>query len=149
MKQLIKKMLVVSCLALMALPVFANKDSEAILGVWYNTEKSAKIEIYKCGDKFCGKIIWLKEPHDASGKPKVDKENPDEALKSRPVMGMNLLSNFEYSGDNEWEEGEIYDPENGKTYSCIMSLEDSGELKVRGYIGFSLMGRTVVWTRAE
>lgn len=123
-------------------------EGDAILGDWYNTEKSGKINIYKCGNKYCGKIVWLKEPN-RDGKPKLDKNNPDSKLKSRPIIGLVILQDFEYEGDKEWEDGTIYDPENGKTYSCIMTLKDKNILQVRGYIGFSLLGRTVEWTRAQ
>jgi uncharacterized protein (DUF2147 family) len=61
-------------------------------------------------------------------------------------MGLDILSGFKFSGGNIWEDGKIYDPKNGKTYSCKMTLEGN-ELKVRGYVGFSLLGRTTVWTR--
>ena len=64
------------------------------IGVWFNTEKDAKVEIYKCGDKYCGKIIWLKFPNNEEGTPKMDKNNPDDKLKKRAVLGLNLLSGF-------------------------------------------------------
>jgi len=78
-------------------------------------------------------------------------ENPDEELQKRPIMGLELLSNFEFDGDDEWEDGDIYDPKSGKTYSCYMEFTDKtkNELKVRGYIGVSLLGRTTYWTRVE
>jgi len=135
----------------LSLPILVNaqKEGDKLLGLWFNTEKDAKIEIYKCGDKYCGKIVWLKTPNNENGTPKVDKDNPDEKLKKRPIMGLNLLSGFEYAGDGEWEEGEIYDPKEGKTYSCVITFEDAKTLNVRGYVGFSLIGRTVEWTRVE
>ena len=69
----------------------------------------------------------------------VSKHYKKDALK--------VLKNFEYKGDGVWEDGKIYDPENGKTYSCKMTLRDSEHLDVRGFIGFSLLGRTENWTR--
>ena len=88
----------------------------------------------------------MREPNE-NGKPKVDKNNPDDDLKSRPLVGMELLSDFEFD-DDEWEDGEIYDPESGKTYSCEMTL-DGNTLNVRGYIGVSWVGRTTEWTRSS
>lgn len=122
-------------------------DSDEVIGFWLTDDGKAKVEIYKDQGKYNGKIVWLKEPLNEAGKPKMDKENPDKALKSRPIIGMNLIQGFEYE-DGKWEMGEIYDPENGKTYSSKMTLK-RGKLEVRGYIGISMFGRTVVWTRTQ
>lgn len=121
---------------------------EAILGTWLTNEGKAKIEISRYGDKYSGKIIWLKTPLDENGKPKVDKKNPDASKRNLPLIGLSNLLGFTYSGDNEYEDGTIYDPANGKTYSCEMKLEGD-ILKVRGYIGFTLLGRTETWVRAK
>jgi uncharacterized protein (DUF2147 family) len=123
------------------------QDADAILGKWYNTEKDAIVEISKEGQKYNGKITWLKEPQE-NGKPKVDKNNSDKSKRDRPIMGMKLLNNFTHKG-NSWEGGEIYDPKNGKTYSCIIKMKNKDVLEVRGYVGISLVGRTVEWTRAK
>ena len=123
-----------------------------ILGVWLNEDKDAHIRIYKESEKYFGKIIWLKEPIDeVTGEPKLDDENEDPDLRTRPVMGLMLLHDFEFDGDEEWKDGKIYDPKNGKTYSCYMEFRDDtrDNLKVRGYIGFSMIGRTTYWTRVE
>jgi len=128
-------------------------NADDILGVWLNEDKDAHVDIYKEGDKFYGKIVWLDEPIDEeTGKPKLDDENEDESLRSRPIMGLLLLRDFEFDGDDEWEDGRIYDPKNGKDYKCYMEFpdeDDKNTLKVRGYIGFSMIGRTTYWTRVE
>jgi len=122
--------------------------ADDVLGIWYNEEKDAKVEIYKEKDQYFGKIIWLEEPIDPeTGEPKLDDENPDEELQKRPVMGLLLVKDFVYDGDGVWEDGEIYDPKSGNTYSCYMKLEDMNKLKVRGFIGISWIGRTTYWTR--
>ncbi len=141
------------CLLSCLLPtqVFAQVKANDILGVWLNEDKDANIKIEKTDGKFYGKIIWLRDPIDEdTGKPKKDKENSDEELRSRPVLGLEILTGFVFD-DDEWEDGDIYDPKNGKTYSCYMKFNDDNknELKVRGYIGFSLLGRTTYWTRVE
>lgn len=117
-------------------------------GTWYNEEKTGKIQFYKQGDKIFGKIVWLKDPND-NGKPKTDKENPDSKLKSRPLIGLVNLKNFESNGKGVWEDGEVYDPKNGKTYSCKMTLVSPTQLDVRGFIGISIMGRTSKFTKAD
>ena len=122
--------------------------ADDIIGIWFNEEKDAKVEIYKENGKYYGKVIWLNEPNEpATGLPKLDDENDDESLRSRPVMGLILVKDFNYDGDGLYEDGEIYDPKNGSTYSCYMEFESMDKLKVRGYIGISLIGRTTYWTR--
>lgn len=123
------------------------QSENAILGVWYNTEKTAKVEILKKGSFFIGKIVWLKDPN-PGGKPAVDKDNPDAKLKSRPLMGLNLLEGLKFDS-GMWEDGTIYDPKIGKTYSCQVTLKSKEVLEVKGYIGFSFIGRTVEWTKAK
>ncbi|MEZ4903344.1 MAG: DUF2147 domain-containing protein [Spirosomataceae bacterium] len=90
------------------------------------------------------------EPNDpVTNKPKLDKNNPDTQKKTLPILGLVNLKDFKYDGDNLWENGKIYDPENGKEYSCKMRLINQNQLDVRGYIGISLMGRTDSWTRVK
>lgn len=122
-----------------------------VCGIWLNHDKDAHIKIYRDGENFLGKIIWMKNPIDTvTNKPKLDKNNPDEALQSRPLDGLVIIRDFEFDASNsEWEDGEIYDPKNGKTYSCEMELKDINTVEVTGYIGFSFIGRTVVWTRLK
>ena len=125
-----------------------NFTTDDILGYWLNEEQDGKVNIYKENGKYYGKLIWLKNPIDEeTGKPKLDKHNPDDELKKRPTKGIILMSDFEYEGEGLWEEGDIYDPKSGKTYSCYMKLETMDQLKVRGFIGISLIGRTTYWTR--
>lgn len=125
----------------------AQVRSDDVLGVWLtHGDKPAKIEIYKTGDRYYGKIIWLQYPAE-NGKPMTDQHNPDKAQQQRPVVGLGILDGFRFDTD-EWTDGHIYDPESGKTYSCTMTLKDRSTLKVRGYVGISWIGRTEVWTRA-
>lgn len=126
---------------------FAQKNK--LEGIWYNEEKTAKVEIYKANDNtFAGKIVWLKEPNE-NGKEKLDAKNPDQKLKTRPLMGLHVLKGFKPKKENTYEGGTIYDPKNGKTYSCIITYKDDNRLDIRGYIGISLIGRTSHWTRTS
>lgn len=129
---------------------FINKQTsaDAIIGSWKNGEGTGIIQIYKNGDKYQGKIIWLKEPIDPStGKPKLDKEHPDAVNHSRPLIGLVNMWGFNYTSEKEWTGGKIYDPKNGKTYACKIVMENASTLKVRGFIGISLIGRTDIWTK--
>jgi uncharacterized protein (DUF2147 family) len=123
------------------------QSESSILGLWYNTEKTAQVEILKKGSEFIGKIVWMKDPN-PGGKPALDKDNPNPKLKSRPLMGLNLLEGLKFDS-GMWEDGTIYDPKTGKTYSCQVTLKSKDVLEVKGYIGFSLIGRTVEWTKVK
>ncbi len=128
--------------------LFAQKESD-IEGTWIPGSGKASVRIYKTGDHYYGAIISLKEPIDSvSHKPKVDKNNPDNSKRNTPLMGYLLLKNFIYD-DGIWKNGTIYDPENGKTYSCKITMKDKNTLDVRGFIGISLIGRTDVWKRKK
>jgi len=128
--------------------VASAQKADAILGSWANPSGEDHILIYKRGNKYYGKLDWIKFPNDENGKPKTDKNNPDEKLRSRPEWGLELLKDFVYDEDNVYNDGTIYDPKNGKTYSCKMTL-DGSTLKIRGYIGISLFGRSEIWTRVK
>jgi len=131
--------------------MFAQEyKSDDVTGIWLNEDKDGHVKIYKENGKYYGKLIWLKNPIDEeTGKPKLDKHNPDDELKKRPTKGIILLTDFNYEGDGVWEDGDIYDPKSGKTYSCYMKLETMDKMKVRGFIGFSLIGKTTYWTRVK
>ncbi len=124
--------------------------ADDILGFWLNEDKDARIEITQIDGKFYGKIVWLDEPNEETGLPKVDDQNPEPSLQNRPIMGLEILKNFVFDED-EWNSGTIYDPDNGKTYKCTMKKGSDTVLNIRGYIGKQWMGlgRTTVWTRPE
>lgn len=130
-----------------SLQVFAQKKDD-ILGKWINPSGEGQIEIYKRGEKFFGKLVWIKDPNDENGKPKTDEKNPNESLRNKPVLGLEILKNFEFNG-GKWQDGTIYDPKSGKTYSCKLTLKEPNQLSIRGYIGVSLIGRTEVWKRIK
>ncbi|MEK6481140.1 DUF2147 domain-containing protein [Catalinimonas sp. 4WD22] len=121
---------------------------DQILGKWYTDEKKAIVEIYQCESAYCGKITWLSRTNENGGAVK-DTKNPDPEKRDRTIVGINILEDLEYSGDQSYEDGEIYDPESGKTYSCQLTLQDDGTLEVRGYLGLSFIGRSTIWTRVN
>jgi uncharacterized protein (DUF2147 family) len=132
-------------------PAAANPD--AIIGIWATDKAEAHVEIWHDENGYNGRLTWLKEPFYAendpegmAGQPKVDRENPDPALRERRIVGLRIMEGFRYAGRGRWRDGTIYDPENGQTYRCMMWLTRDGTLKVRGYIGISLLGRTTEWT---
>lgn len=124
------------------------QSANDIVGTWFNAEKDGKIQIYKQGDSFFGKLSWLKTPT-REGKARTDENNQNASQRNRPLLGLVLLRDFKHDGSHVWSGGKIYDPKNGKTYSCKMTLTDRNKLDVRGYIGTPLLGRTTTWTRAD
>ncbi len=118
------------------------------IGLWMVPEEDAKIEVYQKGDELEGKIIWLKEPLDKDGKEKTDSKNPDENLRSRPIMGLVFLKGFKKEKDeNKWSGGTVYDAKSGNLYKGWIKTEGDKKLKLRGYVGISLFGRTEEWAR--
>ena len=122
--------------------------AEGVVGKWKLSDGTAIVEVYQDGDIYNGKIVWLKNPTEPDGSPAVDNNNPDEKLRTRQLIGLNMLSNLK-AKDSEYSGGMIYDPGNGKTYYCSMSVEGD-VLKVRGSLdkrGF--LGRTMDWFRVK
>ena len=127
----------------------ATTFAQDVIGKWKLSDGTAIVEVYQQGDVYNGKIVWLKNPTEADGTPAVDNNNPDESLRSRQLIGLNMLSNLKTKSATEYTGGVIYDPGNGKTYFC--SMEVAGDvLKVRGSLdkrGF--LGRTMDWFRVK
>ncbi len=147
MKAIIKLFSVLFILAI-SFSFISDDEGDKLIGVWEPSSGKARVKIEKIGAKYYGKIVWLKEPIDAvTQKPKVDKNNPDASMQNVPLKGYRLLKDFVYATKNEWNEGTIYDPENGSTYSCVISMKDENTLEIRGYIGVKALGRTDVWKR--
>jgi uncharacterized protein (DUF2147 family) len=132
----------------------AAAPGDEILGIWHTTDDKSQVRVFKENNLYFAKIISLKEPNWPSddkqgmaGKPKNDRRNPVQNLRPRPIAGIQFVNDFKYAGNNLWLGGTIYDPESGKTYKCKMTLISSNRLEVRGFVGVSLLGRTVIWTR--
>lgn len=131
--------------------VFSQSDEgDRLTGVWEPSNGKARVKIERISDKYYGKIVLLRDPIDPdTNEAKVDKNNPDEAMRKVPLKGYRMLKDFTYAGKDEWTEGTIYDPENGSTYSCVIKMKDANTLDIRGYIGIKTFGRTDVWKRLE
>lgn len=131
---------------------FAQESAEAdrLTGVWAPSNGKVYVKIDRIGNKYYGRIVWLKEPIDPeTGKPKVDANNPDEKMRDTPLKGYRMLKDFVYQGDDEWAEGTIYDPQNGSTYNCVIKMTDENTLDIRGYVGVQTFGRTDTWKRLQ
>ncbi|MBN8669229.1 MAG: DUF2147 domain-containing protein [Chitinophagales bacterium] len=117
-----------------------------IIGVWLSEKRDGKIEIYRSGNKYDGRLIWGKAMFEADGiTSKKDVKNGEEKLRTRNLKNLVILTNFTFE-DGAWEGGKIYDPESGKTYSCNIRMKGN-VLLIRGYIGLSMFGKTTIWSR--
>ncbi len=137
---------------LTATTAFSAGQSD-LLGSWKTEGGDSLLKFYRCGEKICGKVVWLKQPNYINskdgpvGKTKVDRKNPNPAMRRRTIIGLQVMKGLTAKGGNRWENGTCYDPETGKSYKCKMSLKTLGRLQLRGYIGISLIGRNYVLTR--
>ena len=114
---------------------------ERIIGIW-DTNDGAEVEIYEREGYYFGKFVRFYDDPPAGG---IDSHNPDPALRTRSLVGADFILKFEFL-DGKWKNGRIYNPENGKDYEADLEL-DGEDLKVRGWLWFRLLGRTVRWTR--
>ena len=117
-------------------------------GSWLTEGGKSKIRIADCGGALCGTIEWLREPNDETGKPKTDKNNADAGMRTRPVMGVPIVLSMKPSGADKWA-GEVYNVEDGKTYSGSITMESATALKLQGCVLGGLICKGQTWTRAE
>ncbi|WP_375435532.1 DUF2147 domain-containing protein [uncultured Hymenobacter sp.] len=128
----------------------AQASAAPPLGVWADDTGDSHIELYRCGEELCGRLVWLRQPTDPNGKPRLDQNNPKEERRTQPLRNLTVLQHLRHNPDNDrWEGGEIYDPENGRTYSCYISATGKDRLEVKGYIGFSMIGKSHYWQRVK
>ena len=132
-----------------ATPMGTMPGSTVPVGVWLLSNQRIQMEIAPCDDRLCGKLVWFKNPNDAEGLPLVDSKNPDPALRTRPLLGLTVLHNLRQTDDGTWEEGKIYNPDDGQEYNARMSVQDDGTLHVRAYVVFEVLGKTQVLTRVN
>jgi uncharacterized protein (DUF2147 family) len=135
-----------------AMAIAADAEPK-IHGLWVDNKDPSRqkfaVMVEDCGSKLCGSLYWLKKPLSANGLPKRDKHNPKEALRDRPLCGLQILTGFQHTHDALWQDGEIYNPDDGLTFSSTMKLSPEGTLKIRGYVGISLFGKTLEWVRPD
>lgn len=117
--------------------------ADDIIGTYMTAENEGKVEITKRNNKYYGKLVWTKTPG------KLDSNNPDPKQKTDKLAGKEILKDFVFDGDDQWSDGTIYDPKNGKTYDCKLTPDEKGNLNVRGFIGISLIGRTSFWIKVK
>ncbi|MBC7935033.1 MAG: DUF2147 domain-containing protein [Rhizobacter sp.] len=125
--------------------VAAATGPDDIVGVWLTDNDESKVQIYKTGNAYFGKIIWLKEPNNSNGHPKKDKNNPDASKRNNPAIGIFILKNIKYK-DGKWE-GTIYGPKRGKEVDCVLNLKGNDVLE--GTASYGLISGSKTWRRAK
>jgi uncharacterized protein (DUF2147 family) len=145
-----KKLLILFFLGIYALSSYAQ-EADKIAGIWWNEEKTSKIEVEKKDGKYIGTIVYMIPEKYENGESPKDDENPDEALRSRPIVGLQILEGFEYDAKKkEWINGSIYDPKSGKTYDCYGWMESDDLLNLKGFVaGIRWMGKSSEWYRTS
>mgnify|MGYP000884171760 FL=1 len=126
------------------------QDAQKIAGVWWNNEKTSKIEVKEIKGEFVGTIIYIAPDKYINGEPEKDNMNPNEKRRSRSRLGIQVPTGLKYNTtDKQWINGHIYDPKNGKTYDCYAWFEgDNNILNIKGYVaGIKWLGRATTWTR--
>ena len=137
-----------AALLFVLLPLAAASTMAGIEGRWLSGDGDGWIEVTIEGDRLVGRIAG--SPNDRpGGAPRHDELNPDPALRGRPLKGLTIMSGFRYDKDGRWVDGRIYDPNSGNTYKGTIQQVDANTLKLRGYVGISLFGRTETWTRDD
>jgi len=115
-------------------------------GIWLTQNGASRIKLADCGGAVCGTIIWLKEPNDDNGKPKTDKNNSDASKRSRPLIGVQIVLGMKPAGADKWT-GQVYNAEDGKTYSGNLTLSGGDKLQLQGCALGGLLCKGQTWTR--
>ena len=152
-----KKLVLLALLG--ALASTASAQSPSVMGTWLTASGIAQVRIGPCPDPangpICGLVVGLINPKGPDGNAvapdmATDYRNPDPALRTRKVIGMPLIWGFKKTSDpNAFEDGHIYNGENGKTHNANISLQPDGKLRLRGYVGTPMLGETQLWTRVN
>src|SRR5690554_2273422 len=145
-----KQLLLLFILSITGLPGIAQ-EADKITGIWWNDEKTSKIKVGKKDGKYIGTIIYIIPERYVDGAPPKYEKNPDASLQNRSLIGLQILSGFEYDAKKkEWKNGKIYDPKSGNTYDCYSWLENNDLLKLKGFVaGIRFLGRTSEWYRTD
>jgi uncharacterized protein (DUF2147 family) len=145
-RKLVSLTLVLASSAIFSLAAKADQGSSPV-GLWKTED--AQIEIFEADGKLSGKIAALNKEYTSDGIEKTDISNPDPAKRSRPLIGLIFMTGFTPEGPGKWDHGTVYDPKTGHTYASFLEYDGGDTLKLRGYIGISLIGRTAVWTKVK
>jgi uncharacterized protein (DUF2147 family) len=127
-------------------PAFAGDP----VGKWLTKDHRATVAIAHCGAALCGTIVALKEPNDpATGKPKTDVNNPEAGKRGRPMIGVQIVFDMKPNGKPDAWDGQVYNAEDGKTYTGSIALTGANTLDLKGCALAGLICKSQIWTRAK
>ena len=132
-------------LSLVAGPAWASQN---VTGVWYDDSGTGAVQLYRCGNSVCGRIFWLRHAVNKAGKPLRDAYNPSHIHRKRPICGLQVIWGTQPQNDGSWDGGRIYDPKVGKSYAVAIERLGATRLRITGYLGARLFGKSFVWRRA-
>lgn len=146
-----KQVLLIAGMLLLSVTGFAQQPADKIIGKWESVDGDVKLhfDIFKQDGKYFGRLLWASNMYEPDGKtPKKDFKNPDEKLQSRSRQNIVNITNLEYE-DGEYNNGKLYNPSEGDTYSLKAKLKNADELHFRGYLGIALLGKTMKFKRIK
>jgi uncharacterized protein (DUF2147 family) len=137
-----------SAAALMPPDMIEGAAAADAFGTWLTGDKEGQVRIVNCGGALCGNLVWLKAPNDpATGRPKTDKHNADASKQSRPLLGVPVVLAMKPSGPGQWS-GEVYNAEDGKTYSGSFTLTGPDTADLKGCV-LGILCKSQTWTRVH
>ena len=137
-----------AALALAAFAPLADARAADLEGYWLTEKKGVIVKLYECDGALCGQTVWMKKMSHKDGSPRLDAKNPDPALRGRHWCGVTAITGLKPKGEGEWSGGEVYDPKTGETFDFDLRAQGA-KVKVRGYLGLPLLGKSEIWTRAD
>jgi uncharacterized protein (DUF2147 family) len=140
-------LLVAALIACFAPSAFGATD--AVEGVWLSDDGRGATRIVRCGNSLCGRVVWLRDSAAADRGPVRDLHNPDPALRTRTICGLQVIGGLRRQADGSWDGGWVYDPKVGKKFDLAVSLTDKNTLAIVGYLGSKLFSETHEWHRAD
>lgn len=126
-----------------------RRPAEQVVGLWESEEKNLQIEMFEDNGNFAGRMVYFKCSTEEIMRTSIDSENPDKRLANRRLLGLKLVHNLTYQGNNVWSNGKIYDPNSGNTFEARIHLTDPNTAIVRGYWKFRWLGRSMVFNRVQ
>jgi uncharacterized protein (DUF2147 family) len=129
-------------------PAVAPSPQPDVAGIWIDHTGQGAVEVYGCGAMVCGRVAWIKVPIDKMGRALMDGRNPDPAKRNKPMCGVQIIGNAARQPNGTWDNGWIYNPEDGGTFSVELQLRSADTLQVKGYAGLKFLSETFTWKRA-